>query len=74
MSICEIQNLCDTMACPGPILHILNLIETSAVYVRQIGFSTDCFWAIKLNCNYAFILHKSNILFIYIKCMSMHVT
>ena len=52
----------------------LILLKTSAAYARQSGFSTDCFMAIKLKLHYSFILHKLNNLFIYIICMSMHVT
>ena len=59
---------------PRPVLHILNFIETSAAYVRQSGFSTDCYMAIKLKFDCAFILHKLNNLFIYIMWISMHVT
>ena len=51
---------------PRTILNILKFIETSSAYVRQSGFSTDCFMAIKLEFDYAFILNTLNNLFIYI--------
>ena len=52
-----------------------NLLKTSSAYVRQSGFSRDCFMAIKLEFDYAFILNTLNNLFIYILIwMSMHVT
>ena len=77
VDICVSQNLCDKIAWPtSNIAYFKSYWNFSSLGMtkrlkafQQIG---GFFLEIKLK-NYVFILHKLNILFIYIQWMSMHV-
>ena len=72
--ICYSQNLCDTMASAPNIAYFKSYWKLQQLRYDKAAFQHIVFCHIKLKFDNAFIFQKWNILFIYIKCMCMHVT